>query len=262
MRSHEERKLTGQEWPWSTTIRTTHSHQLPSRFAVRLSPRFLLIPDLQSSPFHDKSGQERPKKSWFFHGLCFMLHAVLVCAHVLILLVWITRIEHKVVFPIGKRSNMLSTALVQVSQIISTVGSSSYPGNRVRENSHHVLQVYIAGLILVSQQLATRRNIHARQTLTATHDNMSAWSGLGAALISVWHQTAIAASVTGSVLVAGYFICVTILHITAPAIFSIQPFNTTQYAVISTTMGPPNISINNQYVFRFECLRAASCFVH
>ncbi|KAK0436002.1 hypothetical protein EV421DRAFT_1147129 [Armillaria borealis] len=180
---------------------------------------------IESNPFHDKNGQERPKKSWFFHGLCFVLHAVLVCAHVLILLVWITRIEHKVVFPIGKRSNMLSTALVQVSQIISTV--------------------YIAGLVLVSQQLATRRNIHARQTLTATHDNMSAWSGLGAALISVWRQTAIAASVAGSVLVAGYFICVTILHITAPAIFSIQPFNTTQYAVISTTMGPPNISINN-----------------
>ncbi|KAK0216578.1 hypothetical protein EDD85DRAFT_942889 [Armillaria nabsnona] len=180
---------------------------------------------IESNPFHDKNDQERRKKSWFFHGLCFVLHAVLVCVHVLILLVWITRIEHKVVFPIGKRSNMLSTALVQVSQIISTV--------------------YIAGLILVSQQLATRRNIHARQTLTATHDNMSAWSGLGAALISVWRQTAIAASVAGSILVAGYFICVTILHITAPAIFSIQPFNTTQYSVISTTMGPPNISINN-----------------
>ncbi|KAK0200509.1 hypothetical protein DFS33DRAFT_1397253 [Desarmillaria ectypa] len=185
-------------------------------------------PTVESNTFHDKNGpagQKLPKKSWFFHGLCFALHGVLVCAHVLILLMWITRIEHKAVFPIGKRSNILSTALIQVSQIISTV--------------------YIAGLILVSQQLATRRNIHARQTLTATHDNMSAWSGLGAALISVWRQTAIAASVAGSVLVAGYFICVTILHITAPAIFSIQPFNTTQYAVISTTLGPPNISINN-----------------
>ncbi|KAK0502544.1 hypothetical protein EDD18DRAFT_1347162 [Armillaria luteobubalina] len=56
----------------------------------------------ESHPFHDKNGQEHPKKSWFYHGLCFVLHTVLACAHILILLVWITHIEHKVVFPIGK----------------------------------------------------------------------------------------------------------------------------------------------------------------
>ncbi|KAK0445037.1 uncharacterized protein EV420DRAFT_1648554 [Desarmillaria tabescens] len=134
-------------------------------------------PTIESNTLHNKNGpvsQKPPKKSWFFHGLCFVLHGVLVCVHFFILLIWITRIEHKVVFPIGKRSNILSTALVQVSPIISTI--------------------YISGLILVSQQLATRRNIHARQRLTATHDNMSAWSGLRAALISVWRQTSIAAS--------------------------------------------------------------------
>ncbi len=34
-------------------------------------------------------------------------------------------------------------------------------------------------MIFLSQQLATRRNLHARQTLTATHDNMSAWTWIG-----------------------------------------------------------------------------------
>ncbi|KAK0485360.1 hypothetical protein EDD18DRAFT_1361033 [Armillaria luteobubalina] len=56
----------------------------------------------ESHPFHDKNGQEHLKKLWFYHGLCFVLHTVLACAHILILLVWITHIEHKVVFPIGK----------------------------------------------------------------------------------------------------------------------------------------------------------------
>ncbi|PBK60961.1 hypothetical protein ARMSODRAFT_1026046 [Armillaria solidipes] len=168
---------------------------------------------------------ERPKKSWFLHILCFTLHAVLIGLHVLLLFVWFTRFEHKVVVPIGQKSNILSTVIVQVSQLFATI--------------------YLSILIFISQQLATRRNLHTRQTLTATHDNMSAWTGLGAALMALWRQTTIAATVAGVFLVSAYFVCAGILSVTAPALFSLQPFNTSRHSVISTTLGPPNISINN-----------------
>ncbi|KAK0445046.1 uncharacterized protein EV420DRAFT_1721221 [Desarmillaria tabescens] len=168
---------------------------------------------------------ERPKKSWLLHGLCFALHAVLIILHTLLLFVWFTRFEHKIVVPIRQKSNIISTAIVQVSQIFATI--------------------YLSVLIFISQQLATRRNLHARQTLTATHDNMSAWTGLGAALMALWRQTTIAATVVGVFLVSAYFVCVGVLHVTAPALFSLQPFNTSRHSVISTTLGPPNISINN-----------------
>ncbi|KAK0477569.1 hypothetical protein IW261DRAFT_1632962, partial [Armillaria novae-zelandiae] len=170
---------------------------------------------------------KRPKKSWLLHILCFSLHAVLIGLHVLLLFVWFTHFEHKVVVPIGKKGNILSTAIVQVSQLFATI--------------------YLSVLIFITQQLATRRNLHERQTLTATHDNMSAWTGLGAALMALWRQTTIAATVIGVFLVSAYFVCVGVLSITAPALFSLQPFNTSRHSVISTTLGPPNISINNLF---------------
>ncbi|KAK0444998.1 uncharacterized protein EV420DRAFT_979905 [Desarmillaria tabescens] len=162
-----------------------------------------------------QSPQQRPDKSWLQHGLCFTLHGLLVCVHFLILLIWITRAEHDVTVPIGRRSSIISTAIVQVSQIIGTL--------------------YLAGLIFVSQQLGGRRNARTRQTLTATSDNMAAWFGLGAAL----------ASLVPSLLVVGYFVCIAILNTTTPAIFSLQPFNQTRSTVIATTLGKPNISVNS-----------------
>ncbi|KAK0502541.1 hypothetical protein EDD18DRAFT_1458709 [Armillaria luteobubalina] len=74
---------------------------------------------------------------------------------------------------------------------------------------------------------------------------MSAWTGLGAALMALWRQTTIVATVIGVFLVSAYFVCVGVLSITAPALFSLQPFNMSCHSVISTTLGPPNISINN-----------------
>ncbi|KAK0200508.1 hypothetical protein DFS33DRAFT_1277931 [Desarmillaria ectypa] len=168
---------------------------------------------------------ERPKKSWLLHRLCFSLHAVLIGLRILLLFVWFTRFEHKIVVPIGQKSNTISTAIVQVSQIFATI--------------------YLFVLIFISQQLTTRRNLHARQTLTVTHDNMSAWTGLRAALLALWHQTTIAATVVGVFPVSAYLVCVGVLHVTALALFSLQPFNTSHHSVICTTLGPPNISINN-----------------
>ncbi|KAK0204400.1 hypothetical protein DFS33DRAFT_1423374 [Desarmillaria ectypa] len=183
------------------------------------------MPLAYSGAYDRKHAETQQKKSWLFHVLCLSLHAGLVFIHLLLLLICITGVEHNIVIPIGKESDILSTVIVQASQVIITI--------------------YLAGLVFVSQQLATRRNVRARQTLTATHDNISAWTGLGAALLALWRQTFIAASVIGALCVAAYFVFAAVLHITTPAIFSLQPFNTTRHATISTTLGTPNISVKN-----------------
>lgn len=78
---------------------------------------------------------------------------------------------------------------------------------------------------------------------------MAAWSGLGAALASLWRQKALVASLVPFLLVVGYFVCIAVLNITTPAIFSLQPFNQTRNTVVATTLGKPNISVNSLYVY-------------
>lgn len=111
----------------------------------------------------------------------------------------------------------------------------------------------MAGLIFVSQQLAPRRNLHIRQT---TYDNMSVsgWTGLGADLLTLWSQSLIVASVIGT-LRGSYFVFAAIIHVTTPAIFSLQPFSMTSHTAISTTLGPPNISVKNLYVSHSRVLQ-------
>ncbi|KAF9016770.1 hypothetical protein BDZ89DRAFT_1141216 [Hymenopellis radicata] len=184
------------------------------------------------NPYAKESYESQPttllissKKTWLAHTFCYVLHVGLILVHVIFLLLWFTGLAHKVVIPIGPKSNLIATGIVQATTIVATI--------------------YIAGLLFISQQLATRRNLYSNQTLTATHDNLSSWTGLGASLVSVWHQRATAAAVSSSLIVAAYFSCLAILHITSPALVTVQAFNSTEHTVIPATLGPPNMSVAN-----------------
>lgn len=78
-----------------------------------------------------------------------------------------------------------------------------------------------------------------RQTLTAIHDQQSAWNGLGSALLSLYQQFDIATSVMGVVSITFYLACLSVLHITTPAMLSLEPFNQTIQTNVSTTLGLP-----------------------
>ncbi|KAJ6526394.1 hypothetical protein B0H19DRAFT_1084493 [Mycena capillaripes] len=79
------------------------------------------------------------------------------------------------------------------------------------------------------------------KTLTATHDNILSWAGVGSALTSLYNQLSVPASVFGTLHIAGYLGCVTMLHITIPAILSVETFNTTA-AVPASTFGIPEFA--------------------
>jgi hypothetical protein len=77
------------------------------------------------------------------------------------------------------------------------------------------------------QKLAARHNIHSYQTLTETHDSISCWAGLGSALATLYKQVVVPASLFGTLRIAGYLGCVSILHITIPAYLSAESLNVT-----------------------------------
>ncbi|KII89220.1 hypothetical protein PLICRDRAFT_600359 [Plicaturopsis crispa FD-325 SS-3] len=168
------------------------------------------------------------------HGLrwaCIGIHISVIIIHIVLLGVWSHHAEHRVVVPLAKSENV-STVLVIVSQIFGTL--------------------LTVALVTSTQQLALRGTFLRYQTLTATHDGSSAWSGLGSALASVWRQTYIAASVSGTLYVTAYLSGIAILNVTTPSLFGMQPFNNTDRATISTRIGMPNMTVNETYVFSWE----------
>ncbi|KAJ6557621.1 hypothetical protein B0H19DRAFT_888703, partial [Mycena capillaripes] len=59
--------------------------------------------------------------------------------------------------------------------------------------------IYTAILVFVTQRLAMRRKLWSYQTLTATHDHISSWMGLGSALATLYNQISVPASVFGTI---------------------------------------------------------------
>jgi hypothetical protein len=70
-----------------------------------------------------------------------------------------------------------------------------------------------------------QRTLQAEIPLTATHDHIMAWSGLGSALATLYQQLSIPASVIKTALICGYFTNILALHFTTPLLFSTQSYN-------------------------------------
>ncbi|KAJ7238340.1 hypothetical protein B0H12DRAFT_1237925 [Mycena haematopus] len=79
-----------------------------------------------------------------------------------------------------------------------------------------------------------RRSLQIDQTLTAPHDNASAWSGIGSATVYLWNQRTLSASVIGVLSTFLYLGNILALHITIPALFSLQSFNSSRSVPVIT----------------------------
>ena len=77
-------------------------------------------------------------------------------------------------------------------------------------------------------------------TLTAVHDNILAWAGLGSALATLFNQVSVPASVLGTLSIVVYLGCISALHVSIPAIISVDAFNATaRVAISASTSGMP-----------------------
>jgi maltodextrin utilization protein YvdJ len=70
--------------------------------------------------------------------------------------------------------------------------------------------------------------------MTETHDNVAAWPGIGSALVQPCNQKAVPASLIGVLSTFLYLASVLILHITTPALFSLETFNASRPVFVNT----------------------------
>ncbi|KIJ06362.1 hypothetical protein PAXINDRAFT_20446 [Paxillus involutus ATCC 200175] len=97
------------------------------------------------------------------------------------------------------------------------------------------------------QRLAVSAALARRQKLTGIHDMCGAWSGIGAAINSLWQQTKISAAPATILLILMYLGCITGLHIISSSIIQFQPFNNAVNITIQSKLAwpPPSVDIGS-----------------
>ncbi|KAJ7200829.1 hypothetical protein GGX14DRAFT_659563 [Mycena pura] len=158
---------------------------------------------------------------------CFTLHVGLVFCHIVLLILGTRHWEYQFTFPLDQEKSVSFKATV----IATGLGT-----------------IYCSGLVFLTQRLAMRHNIQTEQTLTATHDSISAWAGLGSALSTLYKQASVPSSIFGTLSIFGYLGCIAMLHITIPTSFSVAAFNTTS-PISASTHGIPSFGDDSSLKF-------------
>ncbi|KAF7344292.1 hypothetical protein MVEN_01720700 [Mycena venus] len=162
--------------------------------------------------------EELPKRSVLQSSsslrlLSVILHSTLIVIHLVLLGVWAKELQHNVVFSLEHQK----LASLFITSITTTFGT-----------------VYSAVLVFLTQTLSLRRSLHVDQMLTATHDNAAAWSGIGSAVVYLWHQRTVRASLVSVLFAVLYLGNILGLHVTTPALFSLEAFNSNRFVPVGT----------------------------
>ncbi|KAJ7767682.1 hypothetical protein B0H16DRAFT_1882409 [Mycena metata] len=142
-------------------------------------------------------------QKYLLRSVSLTLHICLVLIHIVLLISTIKHWEHRVVFPIEDQQ-FVRFFVTSTAAMLATIST--------------------AILVFVTQKLAMQRNLRSYQTLTATHDNISAWAGLGAAASTLYAQLAVPSSVLEVLKITGYLGCAAILHLTISNTISVETF--------------------------------------
>ena len=81
--------------------------------------------------------------------------------------------------------------------------------------------------MFITQQLAVSAILTRHHYLTAVHDISQAWTGIGAAVYSLWQQTKLVSSILPILGVVIYLACISTLHIASSIIMQFTAFNST-----------------------------------
>ncbi|KAJ6618533.1 hypothetical protein B0H10DRAFT_1241922 [Mycena sp. CBHHK59/15] len=166
-------------------------------------------------PVHttSRNRSNRCKSPMFLSASSTILHLMLVVLHLVLMATYTRRLEHRLVFSLAHQKIVSFLATV-VATIFATI--------------------YCAVLVLVTQTLTMQKSLWSDQTLTATHDNIAAWSGIASAFLGLWNQKAVPASTIGVASAFLYLAGISALQITTPALFSLETFNSSRSTPIET----------------------------
>ncbi|KAH0828806.1 hypothetical protein J3R83DRAFT_3254 [Lanmaoa asiatica] len=179
------------------------------------------IPHEDTNTRQVKSPADHPR----VNGLrrwCYSLHALLCILHLVLLVMLWSHPEHAFTIPFDNS--------------ILTVGLSAF--------LQAFYTLYTILLVFITQRLALSASLSRHQKLTTTHDISEAWGGLGAAILTLWQQTKIAASTITTILVFLYLACVSVLHVASPTIMQFQPYNASLKTVVASNSTWPGPSVN------------------
>ena len=84
-----------------------------------------------------------------------------------------------------------------------------------------------------------------RQKLTAVHDIVGAWNGIGAAISALWQQTKVTSLLSTLLLPLAYLSCISGLHIISLLVIQFKSFNDTVMSVVPSTLAWPPPSVNH-----------------
>ncbi|KAF8158650.1 hypothetical protein K438DRAFT_1942608 [Mycena galopus ATCC 62051] len=149
--------------------------------------------------------------------LSLFLHLTLVVIHIALLVVWLRRWEHRLVFAVDHEHF--------VSRIVKRILTT-------------FVTIYSALLVFVTQTLSFRCDLRRKQMLTATHDNAVAWTSLGSAVLRLWQQRAIPVSILGVLSALIYLASILVLHTAFPALAAPESLIVNRSIPVSTQSLP------------------------
>ncbi|KAF8142807.1 hypothetical protein K438DRAFT_1946148 [Mycena galopus ATCC 62051] len=149
--------------------------------------------------------------------LSLFLHLTLVVIHIALLVVWLRRWEHRLVFAVDHEHF--------VSRIVKGILTT-------------FVTIYSALLVFVTQTLSFRCDLRRKQMLTATHDNAVAWTSLGSAVLRLWQQRAIPVSILGVLSALIYLASILVLHTAFPALAAPESLIVNRSIPVSTQSLP------------------------
>ncbi|KAG8215448.1 hypothetical protein J3R82DRAFT_9062 [Butyriboletus roseoflavus] len=207
-------------------------NSLPDQLRLKGMKAEVCLADMKSEPIrvlgstsylqmdakvHAPSGQVL-EGQFFMHWLCYGLHAILLAFHVVLVLLLMKHPEHNVTM--ASDNPWVTTALTIFLQ------------------AFYVL--YTAGLVFITQQLATSAIIAQRHCLTEVHDISQAWTGIGAAIYALWQQIKVASSTWTLLGVVSYLACVSTLQTASTTIMQFTAFNSYSTILVQSAVAWPN----------------------
>lgn len=155
--------------------------------------------------------------------LCLLLHSLLVALHAILLAIHPSHLEHRLTADLGTQTKALAITTTTIAQLIGTG--------------------FTTALVLLTQQLALRRDLQQQQTCTALHDKTTSWLGLGSSLLTLCRQTYVKSALWSVSIITLYLAAIFTIHITTSSVLSVVTFNDTRPSVLATQIGNPNQSI-------------------
>ncbi|KAJ6506664.1 hypothetical protein C8R45DRAFT_1090347 [Mycena sanguinolenta] len=84
--------------------------------------------------------------------------------------------------------------------------------------------IYYSTLVYLTQKVVIGHAAQEYSLLTATHDKLLAWTGIGSAISTAWQQVKLPGSPLQILYISIYLATISVLHIATPALVSVESF--------------------------------------